>query len=64
MLVCYRYKRFLKGKDLSAASSEEMDCVLGRKRRKLSEPETKEKKVQLTTTAQLVMFKYDHFCFF
>ena len=31
-----RYKKFLKSKDLSVQSSEDLDCVLARKRRKLS----------------------------
>ena len=34
--LLYRYKKFLKSKDLSVQSSEDLDCVLARKRRKVS----------------------------
>ena len=32
-----RYKRFLRSKDLSVVSSADLDCVLGRKKRKLTD---------------------------
>ena len=35
--VCFflcRYKRFLRSKDLSVVSAEDLDCVLGRRKRR------------------------------
>ena len=43
----YRYRKFLKSKDLSVHSSEDLDCVLGRKRRKTSNPVENEKEVHV-----------------
>ena len=49
MCVCFslfRYKRFLRSKDLSVASAEDLDCVLGRsKRRRKSKTEVEEEEV-------------------
>jgi len=35
-VTSFRYKRFLRSKDLSAVTSEDLDCVLGRKRSRQS----------------------------
>ena len=42
MYVYCRYKRYLQSKDLSAVTSEDLDCVLGRKRSRQSSPEVKQ----------------------
>ena len=50
-VVYCRYKRYLQSKDLSAVTSEDLDCVLGRKRSRQSSPEVKqvrEKRTYLT----------------
>ena len=66
-VVYCRYKRYLQSKDLSAVTSEDLDCVLGRKRSRQSSPEVKqvrEKRTYLTPcfTVSQQNCLYAHVC--